>query len=627
MSTIAFDTETHCFGPGNKAPRIVCVQWMSDAPGDTPHLRHRDHPDTRGLIARWLTGHDLLVGHNVAYDTAVIAAYWPEFLPLIFAKYDRDEIADTMLREKLLQIAKGEYRSAFYNGEAHTIQYSLDACARRHLGLQLEKDIWRMRYDEFDAIVDTEQWPAGAREYALLDASTTLGVYRAQEALRGQWALGGDVLADQFRRARAAFALHLSSCWGMHTDPDAVDLVEKGLVDEMTELQTELQSAGIIRPDGTADTKAAMAVMEAECAAAGIPVGRTPKGAVSLSKASCERLDDEFSVMAKYSEFLHVRKTLANDVKMLRTGDEFPIHPSYDLADTGRTTCSGPNIQAINRGFGIRECFVPREGCCFIAADFSALELHTRAVWCLERIGYSKLADRLNAGKDVHCEMGAAMAHCTYEEMVAGIKAKDKKYKDFRQGAKAINFGYPGGLGAAKFRLYSKATYGVTFTEEEAYRFKQLWLSIDTEMVEFFRIASDLCSGRDAGTEESLFTGRWSTSRYTSLCNRRFQGLGADAALEALWRVTKACYIGHASALYGWRPVAFVHDEIICEGPGDPTTPLHELETLMCEGANSYLHRVPTHTEGVAMSRWSKGAKLLTSGDRVLVWSPEEKTK
>jgi len=618
MAVIAFDTETFLIEPGCLAPRLVCVQWMSDTAGDGPHLLHREH--AKALVAGWLTGHDLLVGHNVAYDMGVIAAMWPEFLPLIFAKYERDECCDTMLRDKLLQIAKGEYRSAFYDGEVHPINYSLDACARRHLNLQLEKDVWRLRYCEFDTIPDTSQWPEGARQYALLDASTTMGVYQAQERLRAQWRLGGDVLADQFRRARAAFALHLSSCWGVHTDGDAVDAVEAGLVAEVTELQTELQEVGIIRPDGSADTKAAMAIMEAECEREGLPVGRTAGGKVSLSAASCERFDDG-SVMSRYSEFLHVRKTLANDVKMLRTGVEFPVQPRYDLADTGRTTCAGPNIQALNRGAGIRECFIPRDGCCFIAADFSALELHTRAAWCLERIGYSRLADRLNAGRDVHCEMGAAMAHCSYEDMVAGVRAGDKRFKEFRQGAKAINFGYPGGLGAAKFRVYAKATYGVTFTEDEAWRFKQLWLSMDTEMVEFFRIASDLCAGRDGGTEESLFTGRWRTARYTALCNGRFQGLGADAALEALWRVTKACYLG-PGPLLGWRPVAFVHDEIICEGPGDPTEPLHELERLMCEGANTYLYRVPTHTEGVAMSHWSKRAKLLTEGDRVLIWSP-----
>jgi DNA polymerase-1 len=43
------------------------------------------------------------------------------------------------------------------------------------------------------------------------------------------------------------------------------------------------------------------------------------------------------------------------------------VHPSYDiLKATGRTSSFGPNIQQLPRKGGVRECFVAREGNCFI---------------------------------------------------------------------------------------------------------------------------------------------------------------------------------------------------------------------------------------------------------------------
>ena len=612
----AFDTETHLIEPGLLAPPIVCLQWQDE--GTSPAILHRAH--ARPVIEGWLQADNVLVGHNVAYDMGVIAAQWPDLMPAIFRKYDRDEVTDTKIRDQVLQIAKGEYRSYLgSDGEFHAINYTLEALTRRHCGVQLEKDIWRLRYSEFDNEPDTSKWPQGARDYALSDAFYTLACYQRQEELAAS--TGRPLFSDQFRQARAAFALHLSSCWGLHTDPEAVETVAAGLEAECAELVADLCRAGIVRPDGTADTKAAMALMEKECLAEGLPIGRTKGGAVSLSSEACDRFPEE-SIMGQYSRFLKVRKTLANDIAMLRKGCDVPIQPRYDIADTFRTTCSGPNIQAVNRGAGIRECFIPREGCVFIAADYSALELHTRAVWCLERVGFSRLAERLNAGIDVHSEMASKMLHMSYDDVKAGIKAKDKTCRDARQAAKAINFGYPGGLGAAKFVAYAKNSYGVTITEAEAHRFKAMWLESDPEMVEYFRMASALVAGGDTGEEEALFVSRWRRSRYTSLCNGRFQGLGADAAKEALWRVTRACYTEPASPLYGSHVVAFVHDEIIVEiVEGVAHEGLIELERLMTEGANMYLHRVPVHTEGVCMRRWSKKAELAYGLDgRVIPW-------
>ena len=44
--------------------------------------------------------------------------------------------------------------------------------------------------------------------------------------------------------------------------------------------------------------------------------------------------------------------------------------------------------------------------------------------------------------------------------------------KQLRQRAKAINFGFPGGLGAKSLVTYAKQSYGVTITQAEAAEFR-----------------------------------------------------------------------------------------------------------------------------------------------------------
>src|SRR5271166_2849652 len=192
------------------------------------------------------------------------------------------------------------------------------------------------------------------------------------------------MLDDEYRQARAAFALHLCSAWGLYTDPDAVDKLEEALRAEYATLEGELQREGVVREDGSANTAVAKSYMVAACAEEGLPVALTKGGDVSLNAEACDRFDED-TVIGQYSRFLTLRKTLSNDVKMLKAGaGENPVQPRYDIADTGRTRASNPNIQAINRGAGIREAFRPREGMYFIQGDYEGLELHTRAAWCLE---------------------------------------------------------------------------------------------------------------------------------------------------------------------------------------------------------------------------------------------------
>ena len=619
---IAFDFETFLFGPGNMAPKAVCLSIYPNR-----ELHHAKGAEPR--IVELFGGNDLLVGQNVAYDCQVICANWPHLIPTVFAKYDRNQITCTKIREQLIDTALGRFRGARgLDGEWVQRGYSLDDMASRYLKRRLDKDTWRLKYGElYDVPLD--QWPEGARLYPLEDAVATYEVFQCQEQA------GVALLVDQFNQTRYQFALALTSCYGLRTDPSRVEEFARLAEEDYTDLKKTLVAAGLVRPDvvnrkgvvvpGAADTKAAQAAMARACEAEGIQPVLTKGGQISLGADACDRVDDP--IIQDYSEFQTARKVLSNDVEMLKGALQI-CHPRYDLTKTGRTTCAGPNIQALRKKAGIRDCFMPEEGNVYIQCDYPSLELYTRAEWCIRVLGSSSLAATLNAGMDAHLSVAAVMLGITYEEALR--RKKDKDVKEARQAAKPINFGVPGGLGIARTCDYSKKQYGVDMTPEQAKTWIRDWKRAQPEVEPFFRLAAELTAETGTGGEISPFTGQiTSGKKYSELCNERFQRLGADIAKMAMWYVARECFTG---SMIGWHPVAFIHDEIICEGPAeDAARAAGLLAKLMKDAANVYLQNVPMHDEKdwplklepLIMTCWAKEADPTYNEQGVLIpWEP-----
>ena len=174
------------------------------------------------------------------------------------------------------------------------------------------------------------------------------------------------------------------------------------------------------------------------------------------------------------------------------------------------------------------------------------------------------------------------------------------------------NFGYPGGLGAARFVDFAKG-YGVALTEQQAMDLKDQWLRQWPEFHHYFKSIKgqiDKVSGRIPLVKQIRSERLRGNLRFTEACNTYFQGLGADVAKHALFEVTKACYTNPTSPLFGSYPVNFVHDQIIAEVPIDVADEAaHELGKLMCETANNtWLPDVPVRCEPCLSVWWSKDA-------------------
>jgi DNA polymerase I-like protein with 3'-5' exonuclease and polymerase domains len=109
-----------------------------------------------------------------------------------------------------------------------------------------------------------------------------------------------------------------------------------------------------------------------------------------------------------------------------------------------------------------------------------------------------------------------------------------------------------------------------------------------------------------------------------SFCQARntpFQGLAADGAKLALWRLMRE----------GFRIVGFIHDEILVELPDEggyvSREEVDRVVDIMCEEMRGVLGcDLPVKGEATLSTCWSKDARLIERDGKVFPWQPGEKS-
>lgn len=636
---ISWDLETALIQPGNLQPKPVVSSWSFDSrPGSQLHL-----PDQAAKQLReWLPATDLhFVGQNVSYDFGVMMRYYPDLTPLIFQAYADGRIHDTMVLQKLIDIAAGCHNFPRSDG---TRGYSLADLEQHYLGISRHDDkadpeSWRFRYAELDG-VPLDQWPAKATEYALADAVGTLAVYGAQKARYGE-------VAGEADSVRAAWALHLFSCYGVRTDPSAVLALEADLKSKRVAYQAALQAASFLklvplsaedRRNGvepacyipgkkgpkpakwSKDMATIKATVEAAYADLGLELPLTEKGAVSTDRDTCERVGSVSPALAALADASNVEKLLSTYIPLLKKGADVPLQPRYNvLVDSGRCSASEPNIQNQPRAPGVRECFVPAAGHAIVSTDYSTLELCALSQVCLNLFGRSKMAEAINEGRDLHLEVAAQILGITYEE--AKARKGSPEVKEARQFAKIANFGLPGGLGITTLREFARTSYGTELTEAQAVKLKSTWLRAWPEMVSYFAHVSRLVGEGDA-TIKSFGNGMLRGGvTYTAAANHFMQNLAAQGAKDACFWVAYECYVDRGTALFGCRPWGMVHDQVLTDVPTEKVHDAgHRQAEILVERMRKVIPDVLIKADPVAMEVWLKKDDGLFVEGKLVPW-------
>lgn len=632
MLLIAFDTETHRFGPGNMAPRVVCLSWASSE-GSKKVVKEDAEQLLHTLLDGALNDTVKLVGHNVAYDFACLLATFPSVWDKVFSVYEYGAVHCTQTREQLLDIAAGNFRQRVAaDGTRTKKSYSLASLASDYLNIDMDKseDTWRLRYGELED-VPLVRWPRAAVNYAQLDATATLEVALAQEK-RAQ-ALGY-TMPTEAAETRAALALQLLSVWGIETEREHVTKLWEEGARRMNELAGGLVESGIYRIN-----KKNVVEFEGHTALPGISklmvklrskikndLGQhtplTINGAIKTDKETIEMCSDP--ALRFLVEFNSLQKSLSTFVSKLF---QPIVHSRYNtLVETSRTSSYDPNMQNQPRLVGVRESFRARCGYVLVGCDYDCQEMRTWAQTCLDTIGHSRLAKRFqeNCHFDPHLFLAAQLAHVSFEEATERYKNKDKEIKHFRQHSKPANFGFMGGMGPEAYVSYARG-YEINIDIAQASYMKGVWKDTWPEQADYFRLIGEQTRS-ESGTITLPRSGfRRADIRFTQAANTYFQGSAAQISKRSLWEATKRCYSQKNSTLYGSRPVIFIHDENVLEVRLDRVHEVAvELETLMVEVMEEATPDVPAAASATAMIHWSKDAERVTDNEgRLIPWMPQ----
>lgn len=637
MTVIAIDTETPLFGPGRMTPRVVCLSYaMRDVDGPIVGLVPGSAAvrDVRDILE---SGHSI-VGHNLAYDLACLCAMG---LPwdVVIEAYESDRVYDTSLRQKLADIAAGCYRGFDREGGGPPVKigYSLADLTSRALGRSLAKgaDTWRMRYHELDG-VPIDSWPVEARAYAMGDALATLEVYEVQEV-----EVPPDWLVDQHRQARAALWLHMASVHGLSVDGHALARFRASVEAEQEDLGRTLAAHGLLsapvrRRSGEVEPpkrimSAVKARVEAAYRALGADPPTTEKGATSTDRTACEDSGDP--VLVAYAEHSRLGSYLSKDIMALSVGlHDGKIHTRFEpILETGRTASTAPNVQNFPRKPGARECIIPRPGSVFVCADYAGAELSTLAQVCVWLFGASTLAETINAGLDPHLRLASEILGVSYD-MAKEVKASGiarggiapDDVSRARQTAKVANFGLPGGLGPATLVYYAWQSYHVRLTLDQATHLRDLWRETYPEMRLYHEWVDHQI--RTEGRLVQAMSGRIRGKvTFTSACNTMFQGLAADMAKDAGWRILREQVVDPFSPLAGTRTVNFIHDEFVLEADPEDGHYLdlcaQGLADCMTGAARTWCPDVRIGVEPYATMRLSKDAgRRVDDAGRLVAW-------
>ena len=171
-----------------------------------------------------------------------------------------------------------------------------------------------------------------------------------------------------------------------------------------------------------------------------LPGGKKTKTGYSTAADVLEKLAPEYPFVGKILEYRGLTKLKSTYADGLAAyiGEDKRIHTNFNqtITATGRISSTEPNLQNIpmrmELGRQIRKVFVPKEGCEFMDADYSQIELRVLA----SMSGDEQLIEAYRSDQDIHRITASKVFHTPLSE-VTDLQ---------RRNAKAVNFGIVYGI-------------------------------------------------------------------------------------------------------------------------------------------------------------------------------------
>ena len=313
----------------------------------------------------------------------------------------------------------------------------------------------------------------------------------------------------------------------------------------------------------------------------GIKGGKKTKTGYSTAADILEKLAPEQPIIRdilEYRQLTKLKSTYADGLADV-IAEDGRIHSTFNqtITATGRISSTEPNLQNIpvrmELGREIRKVFVPDDGCVFLDADYSQIELRVLA----HMSGDENLIQAYREAQDIHRLTASQVFHVPFDE-VTSLQ---------RRNAKAVNFGIVYGI--SSFGL----SQDLSITRKEAAEYIEKYFETYPKIKEFLdRSVED---AKEKGYAVTMFGRRRPVPELSSsnfmqrsfgervAMNSPIQGTAADIIKIAMNRVYERLKKEGLRS----RLVLQVHDELLIETYRDEQERVAAILTEEMTGAAS----------------------------------------
>lgn len=487
---------------------------------------------------------------------------------------------DTMLAERLLTAGR-------YGARSET---GLKALARNYLGIVMDKTA---RKGFIGAVGDQYLEPAQLL-YAARDVEVLFGIWRQQ--------------ATQLRKEKLEKVAQLE----FQCVPAVGDMELAGVAVDVGRWRQILTGVAVQRDQAAAELTALLDEVMPQRTMFGVSsinlnsnqqlmevFRRLGVELEDTSEATLTKVQGAHPAVAKLLEYRTHEKTLSafgEHILELINPATNRIHPDFQQygADTGRFSCTKPNVQQIPATSDFRSCFVAASGYKLITCDYSQAELRILAELS-EDPGF---VGAFVSGGDLHAITASQMFNVPLDQVT----------KSQRSAAKSINFGLAYGRGAGSLALQLGVSpdeaRALIETYFKAYRGVQKWLDTAARQGVTRGYTTTLLGRKryydvPASTDPDYRSKIASIERQAK--NSPIQGGNAD--------MTKIALVYLREALQGLdaRVVNTVHDEIVVEAAEAIAEEVkHIVEFQMIRAGQEILRHVPVVADAAIGDYWKK---------------------
>lgn len=312
-----------------------------------------------------------------------------------------------------------------------------------------------------------------------------------------------------------------------------------------------------------------------------LPYGKKTKTGYSTAADVLEKLAPDYPVVQKildYRQYSKLKSTYADGLAACIREDG-RIHGTFNqtITATGRISSTDPNLQNIpvrmELGREIRKVFVPQEGCVFVDADYSQIELRVLA----HMSGDERLIEAYKKAEDIHAITASEVFHVPLDQVTALQ----------RRNAKAVNFGIVYGISA--FGL----SEGLSISRQEALEYINRYFETYPQVKHFLDGLVE--TGKETGWAVTMFGRRRPVPELKSAnfmqrsfgervaMNSPIQGTAADIIKIAMIRVDQRL---RKEGLLS-RLVLQVHDELLIEARKEE---LNQVKQILSEEMKHAAH-------------------------------------